>query len=99
MVRDRQAIPAAKYLGIRSIDLDRCGLDDNVAIKLSDTDKKRAKQIANYPWFEKKKPWQKEISQMLKNDYKLEVEALINNGISYQESTSNRTILRNSRIT
>ena len=79
----RMAIPDAKYLGIRSIDLERCGLHDNVAIKLSDTDRKRAKQIANYPWFKKKKSWQKEINQMLTNDYKLEVEALINNGISY----------------
>ena len=30
-------------------------------IKLNDTDIKRARQIARYPWFEKKKAWQKEI--------------------------------------
>jgi DNA topoisomerase-6 subunit A len=79
----RMAIPEAKYLGIRSIDLDRCKLDPTVAIRLNDSDRKRAKQIASYPWFEHKKEWQKEIQQMLKNDFKLEVEALINNGISY----------------
>jgi len=44
---------------------------------------KRAKQIAQYPWFLNKKPWQKEIEMMLKNGFKLEVEALISKDISY----------------
>ncbi len=79
----RMAIPDAKFLGLRSIDFDRCGLSDSVTINLNDTDKKRAKQIANYPWFAKKKAWQKEIKQMLDNGFKLEVEALISRDISY----------------
>lgn len=79
----RMAIPDAKYIGLRSIDYDRCELTPSVTIKLSDTDKKRAKQIAKYPWFEKKKAWQKEIKKMLDNDFKLEVEALISKNISY----------------
>ena len=44
---------------------------------------KRAKQIASYPWFEKKKAWQKEIDLMLTNGFKLEVESLISKDISY----------------
>ena len=36
-----------------------------------------------YPWFVNKKPWQKEIELMLKNGFKLEVEALISKDISY----------------
>jgi DNA topoisomerase-6 subunit A len=32
-----------------------------VKIALNDTDRKRAKQIAGYPWFAHKKAWQKEI--------------------------------------
>ena len=79
----RMAIPDAKFLGLRSIDFDRCGLSDSVTINLNDTDKKRAKQIANYPWFAKKKAWQKEIKRMLDNGFKLEVEALISRDISY----------------
>ncbi len=79
----RMAIPDARYLGLRSIDLERCGLSDSVKIDLNDTDRKRAKQIANYPWFAKKKAWQKEIKQMLDNGFKLEVEALISRDISY----------------
>jgi DNA topoisomerase-6 subunit A len=79
----RMAIPQARFLGIRSIDLERCGLSDSVKIDLNDTDRKRAKQIAAYPWFAKKKPWQKEIKTMLDNGFKLEVEALISKDISY----------------
>jgi len=79
----RMAIPDARYLGLRSKDYDRCELTPSVTIKLNDTDVKRAKQIAQYPWFEKKKAWQKEIEQMLKNGFKLEVEALISKDISY----------------
>ena len=79
----RMAIPDAKFLGLRSGDFERCGLSDSVKISLNDTDRKRAKQIANYPWFVHKKPWQKEIKKMIDNGFKLEVEALISKDISY----------------
>ncbi len=79
----RMAIPEAKFIGLRSIDFERCGLSPSVKIDLSDTDRKRAKQIAAYPWFAHKKPWQKEIKRMLDNGFKLEVEALISRDISY----------------
>ena len=79
----RMAIPGAKFLGLRSLDFQRCGLSDSVKIELNDTDRKRAKQIANYPWFAKKKAWQKEIKRLLDNGFKLEVEALISRDISY----------------
>ena len=79
----RLAIPDAKYIGIRSIDYDRCSLTDDVKIALNDRDIKRAKQIAAYPWFEKNKPWQKEIKKMLTNGFKMEVESLITKDISY----------------
>ena len=79
----RMAIPGAKFMGLRSKDYDRCELTPSVTIKLSDQDIKRAKQIASYPWFKDKKPWQKEIQTMLKNGFKLEVAALISKDISY----------------
>jgi DNA topoisomerase-6 subunit A len=83
----RMAVPGAKYLGLRSIDFGRCELSPAVQIRLNDTDIKRAKQIAAYPWFADKKPWQKEIEQMLKNAFKLEVESLISKNISYVTET------------
>lgn len=79
----RMAIPDARFLGLRSIDLERCELSDSVKITLNDTDRRRAKQIAGYPWFQDKKPWQKEIKRMLDNGFKLEVESLISKDISY----------------
>lgn len=79
----RMAIPEAKYLGMRSIDFERCKLDSGIPIVLNDNDRKRAKQIADYPWFAKKPKWQSEIRKMLQNDFKLEVEALTSKDISY----------------
>ena len=80
---ERMAIPDAKYLGLRSKDFVRCELSPSVKINLSANDVKRAKQIAEYAWFKPKKPWQKEIQQMLDNGFKLEVEALISKDVSY----------------
>jgi DNA topoisomerase-6 subunit A len=83
----RMAIPDARYIGLRSKDYERCGLTPSVKIILNDGDIKRAKQIKQYPWFEKKKAWQNEIDHMLKNGFKLEVEALISKDISYVTET------------
>lgn len=79
----RMAIPDAKFIGLRSIDFERCQLKENVTIRLDDKDRNRAKQIAQYPWFRDKKPWQTEIQKMISNGFKLEVEALISRDISY----------------
>ena len=83
----RMAIPEARFLGLRSRDYERCKLSPSVQIALADTDIKRAKQIAAYPWFAAKKAWQKEIATMLSNGFKLEVEALISKDISYVTDT------------
>ena len=83
----RMAVPSAKYLGIRSMDHERCDLSDDVKIELSDRDRERAKQIANYPWFKEKKIWQKEIKSMIQNGFKMEVESLITKDISYVTET------------
>jgi len=83
----RMAIPDAKFLGLRSLDFQRCELSPSVRIDLNDNDAKRARQIAEYPWFASKKPWQKEIELMIRNGFKLEVEALISKDISYVTET------------
>jgi DNA topoisomerase-6 subunit A len=79
----RMAIPNARYIGLRSKDFTACGLSPSVTIRLNEQDVRRAKQIKTYPWFVNKKPWQQEIDLMLKNGFKLEVEALISKDISY----------------
>lgn len=83
----RMAVPDAKYIGIRANDFERCGLSDDVKIDLNERDRTRAKQIADYPWFLDRKPWQKEIKKMLGNGFKMEVEALITKDISYVTET------------
>lgn len=80
---ERLAIPDAKFIGIRSKDYTACDLSDDVKIDMNDTDIKRAKEIAAYPWFEGNKGWQKEIEGMLNNGFKMEVESLITKDISY----------------
>jgi DNA topoisomerase-6 subunit A len=79
----RMAVPEAKYIGIRSNDYERCDLSDDVRIDLNDRDRTRAKQIAEYPWFQDRRDWQREIKKMLSNGFKMEVEALITKDISY----------------
>ncbi|HEY6562936.1 MAG TPA: DNA topoisomerase IV subunit A [Pirellulaceae bacterium] len=79
----RMGVPNCRYIGLRSKDFERCKLSNSVKILLNDSDTKRAKQIANYPWFKEKKSWQKEIDLMLRNGFKLEVESLISKDISY----------------
>lgn len=79
----RMAVPDAKFIGVSSFDYERCGMSDDVKIELDANDVKRAKQIMNYKWFAGKKPWQKEIKQMIKNGFKMEVEAMISKNIDY----------------
>jgi DNA topoisomerase-6 subunit A len=80
---ERLAIPEAKFLGVRARDYQTCGLTDDVQVALSDTDRKRAGEIAAYPWFKDHKGWQKEIAQLISNGFKMEVESLITKDISY----------------
>ena len=80
---ERLAIPDARFLGIRAKDYSECDLSDDVQIELNDNDKKRAREIAAYPWFKDHKGWQKEIQRMLDNGFKMEVESLITKDISY----------------
>ena len=79
----RMAVPNARFIGLRSNDYERCKLSKSVQIALNEQDRKRAKQIAEYPWFANKKAWQKEIAMMLDNGFKLEVEALTSRDISF----------------
>ncbi len=80
---ERLAIPSAKFLGIRAKDYVECELSDDVQIELNDNDRKRAGEIAAYPWFKDHKKWQKEIKGMVDNGFKMEVESLITKDISY----------------
>ncbi len=79
---DRLGTPNAKFLGLTTLDVDKFSIPKNVTIKLSKGDEKRIKELKNYVWF-KPKPWQKELKNMLKAGYKLELEALSSKGIKF----------------
>src|SRR4029079_10643258 len=64
----RMAIPDARFLVLRSLDYGRCQLNPSVQIKLNEQDIKRARQIAQYPCFLHKKPWQKEVEALISKD-------------------------------
>jgi len=82
----RMAIPDARFIGMSSYDAERFDIPDTVNIQLNDQDVRRAKEIMNYPWFQKK-PWQREIKHMLKLGVKLELEALSNKDFSFITET------------
>jgi DNA topoisomerase-6 subunit A len=73
----RMAIPNAKFIGLSSRDPETYGLPRNVGIKLNEKDVARAKEVAGYPWFQKKE-WQEEIRRMLQSGLKYELDALAN---------------------
>jgi len=79
----RMAIPDAKFIGVSAFDYEACDMSDDVKIELDEGDVKRAKQIADYPWFRDKRPWQREIKKMLQNGFKMEVEAMISKDLTY----------------
>jgi DNA topoisomerase-6 subunit A len=78
----RMAVPDAKFIGFSSSDPETFALPRNVGIKLNDKDVARAKEILNYPWFQKKE-WQKEIKQMLASGLKYELDALANKNFRF----------------
>ena len=78
----RMAIPHAKFVGLSSADPEKYGLPRNVGIKLNDKDIARAKELQNYPWFQKKE-WQGELKRMLQSGLKYELDALANKDFQY----------------
>ena len=82
----RMAIPGARFIGMSSRDAADFDVPDTVAIKLNNQDTRRAKEILNYPWFDRR-PWQTEIKRMLKLGVKLELEALSNKDFSFITET------------
>jgi len=71
----RMAIPAARFIGMSSFDADEFDIPSHVPMALTDEDRRRAREIREYPWFASR-PWQREIKHMEMLGVKLELEAL-----------------------
>lgn len=78
----RMAVPAARFIGLSSFDADRFEIPAHVPMPLTDEDRRRAKEIREYPWFQSK-AWQREIKHMESLGVKLELEALSSKGLSF----------------
>ena len=78
----RMAVPNVRFLGMSSFDYKKFALPPAAEIKLSKEDIARAEQMAAYPWFKDKK-WQNELTALLKNGFKMELDALLTKGISF----------------
>ena len=78
----RMAVPGVRFLGMSSFDYKKFTLPQAVEIKLSKEDIARAEQMKAYPWFKDKK-WQREIQELQKNGFKMEVDALLTKSISF----------------
>ncbi len=78
----RMAVPNVRFLGMSAYDYKKFDLKPNATIKLSKEDIARAEQMKAYPWFADKK-WQKEIQELLGNQFKMEVDALLTKSISF----------------
>ena len=78
----RMAVPKARFIGMSSRDAERFDLPAHVTMPLTEEDRRRAKEIRNYPWFQSN-AWQSEIKYMLALDVKLELEALSNKHFSF----------------
>jgi DNA topoisomerase-6 subunit A len=78
----RMAVPGVRFLGMSSADYAKFKLTPAATIKLSKEDIARAEQMRKYEWFKDAK-WQKEIDLLLKNQFKMEVDALLTKSISF----------------
>lgn len=70
----RMAIPAARFIGMSSFDAQKFDIPAQVPMPLTDEDRRRAREIREYPWFQSK-AWQREIKHMESLGVKLEMEA------------------------
>ncbi len=78
----RLAVPGVRFLGMSSFDFKKFGLSSAVKINLTKEDIARAQQMKAYPWFSDKK-WQREIDELLKNQFKMEVDGFLTKSISF----------------
>lgn len=81
-ISKKLAIPGAKFLGLMPKDVEKYGLKKHL-IKFEEVDKKRLKEIKEYPWFKKHKGWQKLFKELEKLNGKAELAALTSQGISF----------------
>jgi len=77
--------PSAKFIGLTISDIKDYRLEKSI-IKANERDIKRARELLEYPWFQKKE-WQKELKLMIDKKIKAEIEALSSRGLKFLSET------------
>ncbi|MEM7827933.1 MAG: DNA topoisomerase IV subunit A [Candidatus Aenigmatarchaeota archaeon] len=78
---EKLATSSSLFIGLTMSDIINYDLK-KYTIKANEQDIKRAKELANYKWFQHPL-WQREINLMLKKGYKAELEALTSKGFKF----------------
>ena len=60
---------------------------EKVTEKLKDVDKKKIRELKEYPWFKHSKPWVRQLDMMAKKGVRIEQQALANKSIDFVAKT------------
>ena len=78
---ERLAVPNSRFLGMTCDDVQKYGLQKQL-IKFKDVDIKRLEDVSKYKWFQNPQ-WQRQFKMMKEQKGKVELDALVNKGISF----------------
>jgi DNA topoisomerase-6 subunit A len=85
-ISEKLAIPGVRFLGLSAEDVEKYGLQKH-KIKFQQVDIARIKQVRKYAWFKDNKAWQRQFDLWEKFGGKVELDALVNKGISFVSET------------
>jgi DNA topoisomerase-6 subunit A len=85
-ISEKLAIPGVRFLGLSAEDVTKYGLQKH-KIKFQPVDIARIKQVRKYAWFKDNKDWQRQFDLWEKFGGKVELDALVNKGISFVSET------------
>lgn len=78
---ERLGTPESKFVGMTMSDVEDYGLE-SVTEKLKDVDKKRIKELLQYPWFQHKQ-WRHELKLMESKGIRIEQQALASKSLEF----------------
>ncbi len=81
------ATPELRLIGVLNRDLDTYDIPKNVRLKMTEQDRKRAKQMLKEPFVHKNKKWAKDLRDMLKSGEKAEIQSLASHSLTYLTET------------
>jgi DNA topoisomerase-6 subunit A len=70
------ATPEARFIGVTMSDLDRYSFLNNMTMKATEVDVKRAQEMLAYPWINQYEEWVEELKKVIKLKKKLEQDTL-----------------------